>query len=422
VKKSTYKIIIAAVITLPILFNSCIHNDFEEPEINTIPTGTYLNLDQIYQIYNDSVMALGKLSYKFTEDYSVTAVVVMDDKTGNLYKSAYIQDGSKGINLHLMSSGGLYEGDSVRVYLKGLILSEYAGMMQLDSVDVDKNIIKIATLKNVEPEVVTIDQIFTGQYIAKVIKLENVQFSDDDLGTTYADDVNLITMNKNLVDANGQTIIVRTSGYASFAGRSIPEGRGSIIAVVGKFNTDWQLFIRSTYEVNFDKNRFGEYDTVFYEGFASVANGTAINIENWKNIAATGALQWIGFNNLVDLACAKIDGTGAATETFLILPQQNLSNNKMVFSTRAGNLLNAKLELVVSTDYDGISNPSTATWTVLPASMSTAPTNGYASTWTNSGEVDLSSYSGNTYIAFRYTAEATQKGVFLLDDVLIYQE
>jgi len=46
-----------------------------------------------------------------------------------------------------MSSGGLYVGNSIRIKLKGLVLSEYAGMMQIDSVKVVDNIVKLATLK-----------------------------------------------------------------------------------------------------------------------------------------------------------------------------------------------------------------------------------------------------------------------------------
>ncbi len=407
--------------SLPVIFSSCIHDNFEEPPVTTIPEGTILTLDQVYQIYMDSILTPGKLAYQFTEDYSVRAVVVMDDKSGNIYKSAYIQDLTKGINLHMLSSGGLYEGDSIIINLNGLVLSEYSGMMQLDSVSVVNNITKLATQRDKTPETVTIDQIFTGLFLCKVVRLENVQFSDADLGTTYANAEDLITMNKTLVDENGQQVIVRTSGYASFAGTNIPQGRGSIIAVVSKFNADWQLFIRSTFEVNFDQRRFGDYDTVYYEGFSSSVNGTAINFTDWNNVAVTGVLQWIGFNNSAGADYAKIEGTGSESLTYLVLPQQTLSNNNMSFQTRAGNLLNATLELVVSTNYDGTSSPSTATWTVIPATMATAPVSGYG-TWTSSGEVDLTSYSGNVYIAFRYNAQATQKGVFMLDDILLYAE
>lgn len=424
VKKSVFKIIAATAILLPIAFSSCIHDNFEEPPVVDITEGIPLTIDQIYQIHNDSVLNLGKQSYKFTDDYSVTGVVIMDDKSGNIYKSAFIQDGTRGINLHLMSSGGLYEGDSIRIKLKGLLLSEYAGLMQIDSVDVHRNIVKLATMRDIEPIVVDIPGIKADLFNAKLVKIENVQFKEEYLGKTYADKENLITMNRTLVGELGDSITVRTSGYASFADKTIPEGRGSIIAVVSKFNGEWQLFIRSSYEVNFDKRRFGDVDTLFYEGFNSVTVGSALAIENWKNEAVTGVYRWIGAVNQNDIPVnyyTKIEGTGSESETFLVLPQQTLSNNKMSFRTRAGLLQGAKLELVISTNFDG-TNFSSATWETITTNMSTAPTNGYATDWTLSGEVDLSGYSGNVYLAFRYSAAATQKGIFLLDDVLIYSE
>lgn len=421
-KNIKFKLVFAVLTIQLVAFYGCIHNDFEEPPINVIPEGNYLTLDQIYQIYNDSVLGLGEQSYKFTNDYSVNAIVIMDDKSGNIYKSAYIQDGTKGINLHLMASGGLYEGDSVRVYLNGLVLSDYSGMMQLDSVDVDKNIVKIATLKEITPEVVTIDQITTGQYLAKLVCLENVQFSDEDLGTTYAVGApSYITENRTLVDENELEIIVRTSGYASFADHTIPEGRGSIIAVVGKYNDDWQLLIRSENEINFDKRRFGDVDTLIYENFASVVNAQPFALSGWTNVAAVGVLQWLGFNNGAGDEYLRIEGTGTESQTYLILPQQQLENCFISFRTRAGNLQNAVLELLVSSDYDGVSDPNGFTWTVVPATIATAPASGYGS-WTQSGQVNLDDYDGNAYIAFRYIAQTGQKGAFLLDDILLFKE
>jgi hypothetical protein len=419
VKKSVFKIFAAAAILLPLAFSSCIHDKFEEPPVVDITEGIPLTIDQIYQIHNDSVLNLGKQSYKFTDDYSVTGVVIMDDKSGNIYKSAFIQDGTRGINLHLMSSGGLYEGDSIRIKLEGLVLSEYAGLMQIDSVDVHRNIVKLATMRDIEPIVVDIPGIKADLFNAKLVKIENVQFKDEYLGKSYADKENLITMNRTLVGELGDSITVRTSGYASFADKAIPEGRGSIIAVVSKFNGEWQLFIRSSYEVNFDKRRFGDVDTLFYEGFDNAVNGTSLDFEGWQNVALTGTLSWMGFDNGVK-QYVKISGTGNAAVNYLILPQISLNSNKMSFWSRAGYLQNAKIELVISTDFDG-TNVGDATWDVIPANFATAPTNGYGSE-IDSGEIDISSYSGNVYIAFRYVAEAGQKADFLIDDILIYSE
>lgn len=418
-KKSTFYILAFASLILPLAFSSCIHDNFEEPPEVIITKGNQLNIDQIYQIYNDSILNLGKQLYKFTDDYSVTGVIIMDDKSGNLYKSAYVQDGSKGINLHLMSSGGLYQGDSIRIKLKGLTLSLYSGMMQLDSVYVDASIVKIATMRDIEPEVVTISQILTGQYDAKLIKLENVQFRDVYLGKTYADKENLLTLNRSVENEVGDSVIIRTSGYASFAGRAIPEGRGSLIAVVGKFNNDWQLFVRTPHEVVFDDRRFGDVDSLFYESFASAVNGSMIDLDGWKNIDLIGSLKWMGYNNGEDAHYAKIDGTGSKSACYLVLPQQVLSSNKMTFRTRAGSVLGARLELVISTDYDG-SNFADATWNIIPASIATGPSNGYGS-WLESGQVDLSGYSGNAYIAFRYVAAVGDRASFIIDDILIYK-
>jgi len=258
------------LVTIVLTMSSCIHDEFEEPPVTTIPEGTILTIQDLNSIYLSDSVAQG--TYKFTEDYSVYATVTMDDKSGNIYKSAYVQDGTMAINLHLLSSGGLYEGDSIRIYLKGLTLGTYSEMLQLDSVHVDDNVVKVSTLKYIEPEVVTIDQIKTGGYKGKLIKLENVQFVDGDLGSTYADEENLITEDRTIEDETGATMIVRTSGYASFAGTALPEGRGSLVAIAGIYNTTNQLYLRNTGEVIFDQRRFGDVDTLVYYGFDDIEN------------------------------------------------------------------------------------------------------------------------------------------------------
>jgi hypothetical protein len=98
-----------------------------------------------------------------------------------------VQDETGAINLHLMSSGGIYQGDSVRLFLNGLILGDYENMLQLDSVHVDENIVKIATDCEITPEEVEIGQIQTGAYQGELIKLTNVQFIEDDIGKTFVD-------------------------------------------------------------------------------------------------------------------------------------------------------------------------------------------------------------------------------------------
>jgi len=245
-----------SAITLLIIVSitSCVKREYDEPPAVTIPTGNILTIADLYQIYQDSIVAQGVSSYKFTGDYSVYATVTMDDKLGNIYKTAYVQDKTNAIKLHLLSSGGLYQGDSIRIYLKGLLLMDYNGILQLDSVNVDKHIFKQATEIDIQPMTVTIAElnahISDPTYLCKLIKLDSVQFADPN--QTYADGATLSDKNVTLIDHTGNQIIVRNSGYATFADDSLPKGSGSLIAILGKYDDDLQLYIRNTAEIIFN--------------------------------------------------------------------------------------------------------------------------------------------------------------------------
>jgi hypothetical protein len=406
--------------SLLIGFVSCIHREFDEPPIKEIPEGNIMTVEELRQVYNDSAMMLGQAYYKFEKELSVFATVTMDDKSGNIYKSAYIQDQTGAINLRLSTSGGIYEGDSVRLYLKGTVISSYQGMLQLDSVDVDKNIIKQATQKNLEPELVTIGQIKAGAYQGKLIKLEDVQFVDSDLGNTYANPITLQTINRYIENCQEEQLIVRTSGYANFAGDTLPNGRGSLIAIVGQFGNDWQLYIRGTEEVDFNKGRCGEFDEIFSEDFSGLVNNEEFSLTGWKNINQTGDVMWKGFVSPT-LSAATITGDGNANITWLITPKITIgTDSKISFDSRAANIVGAELEILISTDYNGGNAPQDAMWTSLPATIATS-SSGF-SNWIPSGSLSLSSYSGDVYFAFKYTTANSQTGQYFIDNLNVFND
>ena len=84
-------------------------------------------------------------------NYSIYGNITCEETNGNFYKEAYIQDLSGAIKLKLDASGGLYIGDSVRVSLNGITMSEYGDLIQLDNISVDEQIVKIATDRFVTP-------------------------------------------------------------------------------------------------------------------------------------------------------------------------------------------------------------------------------------------------------------------------------
>ncbi|MEJ2595117.1 MAG: DUF5689 domain-containing protein [bacterium] len=196
-------ILVLSVITL--LWSGCIKKDFDIPPVKELPVGTIYTIQELRAMYADSG------AYVFDHDASVYATVTTDEASGNFYREAYVQDLADAVNLRLDNPGGLRLGDSIRIYLKGIMLNEYNDLFQLDQVSNDSNIVILANKQYFEPEVVNIDQLLTGAYQSRLIQLENVQFSDLDLGLTWApaDDYG----NRTLEDCQGNTVIVRTSNY-----------------------------------------------------------------------------------------------------------------------------------------------------------------------------------------------------------------
>lgn len=398
------------------LFSVGCKKDFDTPPIKTIPEGNRITIADLRAMYQNAPLTI-------TDELSLFAVVTMDEQSGNIYKEAYIQDETGAINLRLLSSGGLYQGDSVRVYLKGTILNKYREMMQLDSVDVDNNIIKQATKKDRQPDVFTsINQVkFIHQ--GKLIKLENVQFVSSELGNTYADAIGLKAESRMLEDSLGSTpIIVRTSGYANFAGDTLLSGSGSLIAIVSQYDQTLQLLIRNPNEVVFDKPRFGSTPPPPGNSLTKNFQDQSITSGGWTTQLLTGTYNWTtsdagSTGNFYGMMSNWTGSGNVASEAWLISPAIDLSaSTNATFDFRnASNFSGPNMEVLVSTNYDGVSAPSTATWTQLGANLSTG---GFA--WVNGGPLSLNSYLTNgVYLAFKYTGTASSGKTWEVDDIIV---
>ncbi|MCD0469562.1 DUF5017 domain-containing protein [Flavobacterium sp. JAS] len=80
------------------------------------------------------------------------------------------------------------------------------------------------------------------------------------------------------------------------------------------------------------------------------------------------------------------------------------------------------LEVYISTNFDG-SSITKAKWTKLEAKFPSLSTP--SRQFISSGGIDLSSYSGNIHIAFKYIGSGKDKtlnGAFMVDDVRIFGE
>lgn len=401
--------------------------EFDTPPERTLPVGQVLTVAQLRALYTG-------VPKRFGGDSSVYAVVTADEQNGNLYKNIYIQDHTGAIVMRLLNSGGLYQGDSIRIYLPGTVLGSYAGMLQLDSVDVDNNVVKQATLVQKQPETVTIAQI-TPAMQGRLVRIEDVEFPVSEVGQTYADAVNQVTVNRTLTDCTND-LIVRTSGYANFAGRQLPTGSGSIVGVLGQFNSDMQLFIRNINEVQLLDNaarceplpELCPAAPGVAENFSGATDNVNLALTCWINTPQVGTRVWRGEDLSGELtAQATAFGSGNASDVaWLITPVVNYTPG-MTLSFRSqrgfGDPGHEALSVFISTNYN-ISNLATANWSAVPAAV--AGSSVADQVWVSSGQVDLGTvlpagYTGPFVIGFRYSGSDTnnQNTNIRIDDVVI---
>jgi hypothetical protein len=258
------------------LLAGCQKNETDHPPLNEL--AEVITLAELRDLFTGTPVT-------FTEPVSVFATVTMDESTGNIYRAVYVQDHSAAINVRLDFASNVAVGDSVRLSLKGTTLSSFNNMLQLDSVKYGKHFIRHGKGQTVEPVIVSIPDILAGGYQARLVRLQDVQFSAGALGRSFANAIDQITENRDLQDCFGNRIIVRTSGFADFAAQHVPEGNGELVAIASQFGNVWQLLIRHPDELIMEGERCDSDDPVGSGSFddpfnvaAAVSNNSGDNV------------------------------------------------------------------------------------------------------------------------------------------------
>jgi hypothetical protein len=416
---NTKKILGIALLASAMIFTSC-EKEFDSPPIKEIPVGSVLTVADV-----KAMLVPGQETY-FTTDLSVYGVVTIDESTGNLYKETYIQDATGGLYLRFTATSGVNIGDSVRINLNGGSILEYTGMLQINNLDPDNNVVKIATEVFKQPEVTLItDLLIAGNnayYQGRLIQINDAEFTCDEMGNTFADALTQSSEDRNLSDTIGNTVIVRSSGFSNFANSTLPSGRGSLIAVVSEYNGLMQLIIRDPNELTLSGPRFQQCADV-----SKNFSDQSITSGGWTTQLLTGSIDWTtsdqgSSGNFYGVMSNYISPNNFASETWLISPSLDFSSSTApVFDFKNAYSYNgAALEVLVSTDYDGVSVPSSATWNPLSVQLSS----GFFA-WVNAsdlpnGPIDLTPYLvNNVYIAFKYTGSNSDGSTWEIDDIEI---
>ena len=386
------------------MFTAC-KKEYPQPPIQDLPEGRVYTIDEILTLESGTV---------FTEDASVYGIITADEQSGNLYKCAFMQDRATGaaIELYLNAVSGVRIGDSIRLYLKDVTYTMYNNLPQLNGFEADGHIVILANNKPIEPAKATIAEINQGKYLAGLVRLENVRFTEQNTfaePNTYG--------NRTLADPTdySQTVIVRTSNYANFANDSLPQGTGNLVAIASVYGSTWQLYIRSAKELEFDGyTPGGDADLPYYQDFAS-------SFGTYTTYDVAGAQSWE-----IDYNTAKMTGfansTNYANEDWLIsrrFSMENVSEASMTITyiARYFNTINEDITVWVSSDYTS-GDPNLASWDQVSASWTEG------SNWTDftSTTLDLTPFVGKKVcVAVKYLSNDTKAGTIEVQSILIQE-
>ncbi len=429
-----------ALLFLAVSFFSCIHEDFDQPPVGgdgqDIPTNTTIQALKGFHVTPKGFDLI-------TDDLVIGGVVVMDDRSGNYYKTIVIQDSTGGIEVKF-SNGYLYNrypvGRKIYIKCKGLMLTDYNGLIQMVGGRVIENgqSSDIGIIENQErtqivrgflgaaptPKRVTISQM-NASLVSTLITLENVEFVKADTAQTWADAPSQTSLNRTIENCNGAQLLVRTSGFSNFAIQKTPRGKGTITGVLGIYNTDYQLYIRDLNDVAMDSLRCGAIDpnapalTSLNEAFDDVTSNVDVALAGWQNIAVQGTRFWRGasFSGDKFASATAYNSNLTSMETWLITPSLDLKVQRTLsFETSSGYWKHDGLTVWVSTNFDG-QNVGTATWTQLNFTLPAQDPNGY-SNFVPSGNIALPISNSKGYVAFKYVGNtSTNTTTWRFDDV-----
>jgi hypothetical protein len=438
---------------------ACVKTEFDEPPVTGGTGGGGTGGNPTTLVANKKIKDLKTLHVSanggfdlINEDAIIEGTVIMDDKSGNYYKTIVIQDETGGIEVKFFD-GYLYNsyplGMKLTIKTKGLTLTDYKGLTQLaGGTFVDAGVTKAAGITQGQ----AIEHVFTGavapltprvvsinslnkDMVSTLVQFDAVEFITGDLGKTYADAVLKKSINLYIADCTTDELTVRTSGYADFAGIVVPDKNGKITGVLGIFNNTYQLALRNTDDVNFTGARCsgggnpggggtggtGATVQTIDETFASITNNVDAALPDWTNIATAGTRKWRGatFQSESYVQATAYNSNLADMTTWMISPKIDLTTAKSLqFESAVSFYKHDGLTVWVSNNFNG-SDPTAATWTQLDGDLAGALSANYA--WIPSGSITLPIYaSGVGHIAFKYEGNtSTNTSTYRIDNVKV---
>ena len=450
------------------LFSGCVNDTYDTPQFGDCVNPGLTKTKEVADIYAVAINPAPNATTgipntpTYVADDIIEAYVISSDEGGNFYKSMYFQpvDGSKGFNLSI-DEASLYTknyqpGKKVFLKLKGLAFgnpnNRFArglvfGAPPTDQYDVDrlptlqfpKHLIASCDVVSEEDIVhkISLAQAFSDTYLNTLVEIDNVQFTDEAAGGTYDSNRTDDFDSSIFITDGAKNLTIRTSRFANFAGRRVPTGKGKIRGVLTKYNTTYQIIMRTERDVNMPNERVdytpalvGSNSTVFpstvNETFESFSTSPAqTNFPNYINDAAVGSRYYDTrtFNSNKYIQVTSF-GSGGANKSYFFVPVNLTAANNFSFKSNMGFWNGAVLKVyyVLATNYTagGAIDVTKMVNITSTFTIPSTPTSGYGSSFTSSGNYAIpATVTGNGYFVFEYTGSATVTTTVQIDDIVI---
>ncbi len=455
------------------LFSSCVNDTYDTPKFDCLNPGL-TKTKEVADLYTSAPAngttviypapvkdpVTGKEIYDYIEAY-----VISSDEGGNFFKSMYFQptDGSKGFNLSI-DRKNLYQnyqpGSKVFLKLNGLAYAnplsfgrglifgapptEQFAVDRIPTLEYPKYLIPSCDIVSEDAIVkkITLAQAVSGAaYLNTLVEIDDVQFTDEAAGGTY-DSNREDDFDSSIFVTNGTTnLTIRTSRFANFAGYKVPTGKGKIRGVLTRYNSTYQIIMRTERDVNMPNPRvdftptlIGANSTVFpatvnetFESYTSSPQQS--NFPNYINDAAVGSRYWavttFGGNKYIQMTSFN---SGGANNAYLFVPVNMTTASTLSFRSNMGFWNGAVLKVyyVLAANYTPGSTVDVTKMTNITSSFTipTTPTSGYGATFTASGNYAIpATVTGNGYFVFEYAGNANSfpavTTTFQLDNITV---
>lgn len=426
----TYLVLIMTVTSSSFICFSCVNDDdYSTPVfIETEPdVKVNFSIIELLDFISDKPVLI-----ESDEPLYIEGFVISDDESGNFFKNLVIQDKLENpeagisISTHATNLYIRYElGRKVYFRIDGLYIGSFRGLPsigvdgdeinRMSAEEFNSRIERSLNIGKLKPKELAISEL-SDIHLNTLIQLNNLEFNADHIGQTYGNLDNNFGADRILNDCLNNSIVLRNNAYADFNSEFIPDGNGSLISVLSKFLTNYQLVIRDIKDVNFYTDRC-EFDNrpgktggmPFIEDFNNLSLGD-FSLNNWYNQNINDGNTRFYVTEFAGNKYVQISAYSTKEDPFevwLISPGIHLDRNwpHLSFDTKDAHWTGEVLRVYISTNFED--NISEANWIDITdqANIAKGHSN-WPNEFTNSGYIDLSSYKNHTiHVAFRYLGE-----------------